>query len=358
MVGCFEVSDVSMQGVNSRIQQVVDYWVNKVKTTGYDIKSDISFNSTTFYSKEQALGSLGVSYKDLSTSISAALSVESNSEKQVSMAMLKQTYYSVFYNPGSSPSLLFSDDISLDDVKMLINDETPPGYISQLDYGRIVFFKLETSSSSINIDLEALMKYGKGEVEISAEMKAKYELALKDSKLSVVTIGGNANTNIEVVSVRDIENLLDVIKDKESVSITNKNVGVPISYTTKQLKDSALAKRYLVTDYVTNECKLFKNGWIELKHAGGYVAHFLVTWQERGKSQRSTWKSGNTTAGYVNKVVIPATATDVRCDAWVYTGLVWQPQNLAYRNTFEGAPNCCIEIKGTTLKPYAKVTLG
>ncbi|MBK7393325.1 MAG: hypothetical protein IPI64_08495 [Chloracidobacterium sp.] len=91
------------------------------------------------------------------------------------------------------------------------------------------------------------------------------------------------------------------------------------------------------------------DSWIKIIHAGAYIAHFDVTWDEPDRPNRS-WNGGGKTAGWMDLVYIPAAATNIRLRMRNDTGLVWQPQREILNKVLQPSDlNKCYRVTGTTL---------
>ena len=91
------------------------------------------------------------------------------------------------------------------------------------------------------------------------------------------------------------------------------------------------------------------DSWIKIIHAGAYIAHFDVTWDEPDRPNRS-WNGGGKTAGWRDVAYIPAAATNIRLRMQNDTGLVWQPKREILNKVMQPSDlNKCYRVTGTTL---------
>lgn len=116
--------------------------------------------STKVYSREQAAAKLDVDVSWAGTATQAKLDVSSDSEKEVVVAFFKQKYYTVSVDAPESPGAVFSQDVPIEDLQAQMDDTKPPGYISSVDYGRLVMVRMETDRSKLKVNAQAAFEKG------------------------------------------------------------------------------------------------------------------------------------------------------------------------------------------------------
>ena len=114
-------------------------------------------------------------------------------------------------------------------------------------YGRRVFVKLETSSTSSQVEaaLRAAMQD-----DFDIEASAEYKSILKNTSMSVIVLGGGFRYASELIQA-------------------------------KQLKEDAAAVVKDTSEYVETTCTEYADGTITLHQDGAYVGQFRVTWKKR-----------------------------------------------------------------------------
>ena len=88
---------------------------------------------------------------------------------------------------------------------------------------------------------------------------------------------------------------------------------------------------------------------VKFFHQAGFVANFLIEYNEPGKAAKTSYNPTGKTAGWTETHTIPTNATNVRILIQGATGLAWEPWRTTYEKTFPTPPNMCIKIYGTTL---------
>jgi len=89
---------------------------------------------------------------------------------------------------------------------------------------------------------------------------------------------------------------------------------------------------------------------LTVTQGGGYVAWIRLEYNEGGQTKRVLDKS-DCGGGWRQAYTIPATATNIRLQAWSNTGLVWEPWKTIIDKTWPSPPNECIKVYNTTLDP-------
>lgn len=342
--GVFAVEDPSHGTVQAAIDRALDSWNDHQYREGYVSKSRSRYESTFVYSSEQLAAALGVSYGSLKGSLATQFQTTTSRTSEVAAVLFKQVFYTVTFDPPSRPGAVFHASVTADDVRGQVSTDAPPAYVGSVDYGRILMLRIETSSDTRHEELDAAVKYLGAHAKVSGD----HRKTLEKSKVTLITIGGNAEVNARAVDASHIGDLDEVIQGRNAL-YSKDNPGQPIAYTIRFLKDGRLAKMGYSTDYTELVCERHPHGWIRVRHAGAYVAKFFVSWKE-GDQARS-WSSGKKTAGYQEVIPLKGNARDIQITAQAQTGLVWQPWNTIFKQTRSGPPNRVFKVSGTTLRP-------
>ncbi len=128
---------------------------------------------------------------------------------------------------------------------------------------------METADQRTSIDLDAVLEYAGG-VNGTGTINATYDEILRNSSITVVTIGGNAEVASEAVTAEGPGSLTPIITGKNAV-YGRDNPGVPIAYTIRYLKDNSFAKMGYATDYRIMQC-----GTYEYQHKNAYLDNNIL----------------------------------------------------------------------------------
>ncbi|MCB0748312.1 MAG: thiol-activated cytolysin family protein [Ignavibacteriae bacterium] len=262
--GTRTVNNPAASSVQAAIDSSLEWWNNNAYVDGYVNAANSSFHLGTSYSSKQLSLDVDLNAEWASGSVSTQFNYFSSETKKVVMAVFKQAFYDVIFDTPTSPEKVFSEEASLDKVKNIINDSAAPAYIKSVTYGRIIMFRMESTSSYKSADIEAAFRYAAG-YSVDGNLKTTYEEILTESSIDLVTIGGNAAVATEPISsskTNSANTILDKVRgiiSGQNAVYSKDNPGVPIAYSVFYLKDNSLAKLGYTTEYTANECVTTQN---------------------------------------------------------------------------------------------------
>ena len=146
---------------------------------------------------------------------------ESSTTERVAMMSFKQVFYSVTMDPPTNPGQVFGPDASLTEIEQKFGPNSPPAYVQAVNYGRIIMFRMTTTESATDSELEGAMNYATGLTNVSGTIEAKYKSILNKSSITVVTIGGNASVASEAVNAKNFADLNYIITGDNAVYSRN-----------------------------------------------------------------------------------------------------------------------------------------
>jgi len=240
--------------VQTAIDEALEWWNANAYEEGYVNASSSSNRITTSYSSTQASMDVGLNVAWATGDVQSQFNYETSAERRVVMSTYKQAFYTVTFvqESGAQPEDVFGPDVTLGDVQSAFGSDAPPAYVASVTYGRIIMFRMETSSSYTSAEVEAAFRYAAGS-QVDGDMETRYEEILERSTVEVITLGGNAAVASEAVTARSAGDLEPIITGENAV-YSRSNPGVPISYAVKYLKDDRLAKLGYTTEYTATEC--------------------------------------------------------------------------------------------------------
>ncbi len=318
--------------MNSSIQTGIDgaleWWNNNAYQDGYVNAANSSYQANTSYSSKQLSLDVGLNIEWATGSVASQLEYESSTTKRVAAMVYKQVFYTVTMDTPSTPSSVFAADVTTGQVQAAIGSDTPPAYINSVSYGRIIMFRMETTDTRTSIDLDAVLEYAGG-VNVTGTVNSEYDAVLKNSSITIVTIGGNAEVASEAINAADIEagpGTLNYIITGKNAVYSKDNPGVPIAYTIRYLKDNTFAKMGYTTDYSIEECGNFafahKNAYI--KKDLSQKMRFRFSYKAKGTQDFKTTGWTEVTKNKVNTAAKPpAGAHDVRIQFEFLDVFVW-----------------------------------
>ena len=341
-------------GMQEGVNTLLNRWHEKYAAKN-PAPARMQYESTSAYSMNQLKAKFGSDFEKVGVNLKIDFEAVNKGEKQIEVVDFKQVYYTANFDAPKNPSDVFAPGVTVDQLKARgIDGKTPPVYVSSVSYGRQMYVKFETTSKSTELKaaIDAVIKG----VPIKAE--SEWARVLKDTKVTVSIVGGNADRAGRVVTgtVEDLKSLI-----QEGATFSTQNPAVPISYKTAFLKDNQVATIQSNTDYIETKVTSYKNGFLNLHHKGAYIARYYVYWDEvtydkdgiesiRSRQWEDNGKSR--TAGFQTEIQFRGNVRNIRVKIQEKTGLVWEPWRTVYNRTdLPLVQKRTIINSGTTIRP-------
>jgi thiol-activated cytolysin len=336
--------------VEVAIEKIIDHWFKEVKDKeGYQPPVRAFSMSHKSYTKEQIGVELGFGAQWGNNRATLGLKTESTHELTIAYRAFRQIYYTVYIEEPEEAGAMFADSIKLDVTNMPAAQ--PPGFVRSVDYGRIIIVQMTTTSQITGQEAEATLDYTTmGGVKADSKLKEKYEKIAQNSSFQALVLGGG-NDTAELLSGNPKQIGEAIIK---GITFSKTNPAYPISYTVVDLKSRAVSEMKTTTRYIETVRTVLPDRSIMLKHRGGYVAWFTVTWKEYDDQSEKfvtrSYNSGDKTNPWDHTLWFPGDARDFVVTGHNHTGLLWdkhREKTIRY-GVLDG--NKKVTIKGTTLK--------
>ena len=344
----------TVSGMQEGVNTLLNRWHEKYAAKN-PAPARMQYESTSAYSMNQLKAKFGSDFEKIGVNLKIDFEAVNKGEKQIEVVDFKQIYYTANFDAPKNPSDVFAPGVTVDQLKARgIDEKTPPVYVSSVSYGRQMYVKFETTSKSTELKaaIDAVIKG----VPIKAE--SEWARVLKDTKVTVSIVGGNADRAGRVVTgtVEDLKSLI-----QEGATFSTQNPAVPISYKTAFLKDNQVATIQSNTDYIETKVTSYKNGFLNLHHKGAYIARYYVYWDEvtydkdgiesiRSRQWEDNGKSR--TAGFQTEIQFRGNVRNIRVKIQEKTGLVWEPWRTVYNRTdLPLVQKRTIINSGTTIRP-------
>ena len=344
----------TVSGMQEGVNTLLNRWHEKYAAKN-PAPARMQYESTSAYSMNQLKAKFGSDFEKIGVNLKIDFEAVNKGEKQIEVVDFKQIYYTANFDAPKNPSDVFAQGVTVDQLKARgIDEKTPPVYVSSVSYGRQMYVKFETTSKSTELKaaIDAVIKG----VPIKAE--SEWARVLKDTKVTVSIVGGNADGAARVVTgtVEDLKKLI-----QEGATFSTQNPAVPISYKTAFLKDNQVATIQSNTDYIETKVTSYKNGYLNLQHHGAYIARYYVYWDEvtydkdgiesiRSRQWEDNGKSR--TAGFQTEIQFRGNVRNIRVKIQEKTGLVWEPWRTVYNRTdLPLVQKRTIINSGTTIRP-------
>ncbi|WP_409306234.1 thiol-activated cytolysin family protein [Pectobacterium sp. B1J-3] len=358
----FTVDNPTSNNVAAKLDEVLTCW-NEKYAQKYEIAARMHYNSATVFNESQLCTQLGLEIKGIAKKLNIDFSSTSKNKHSVAIATFRQIFYTVSTSFPLHPSDLFADEVSWEDLSQNVDNKNPPLLVNSVAYGRTIYVKIETSSSNTNVKAALDAALSGNSAKISAEHKA----LLENAQFTVFVLGGGTSKHIGLISVTNIDDVKRVIT--ENATYSNQNPGYPIGYSCVFLKNNQIALINSTAEYIETTYSEYSSGQIKLKHTGGYVAQFRVTWDEiTGYTDQGHpitvargWGDNqkDRTAPFNTVIPLNGNCTNISIFAKECTGLPWEWWRTVvdYHNV-PLVPERTVHISGTTLQPSSSVTPG
>ena len=162
------------------VQNVIDealvWWNANAYEEGCVNAASPSNRITTSYASTQASLDLGLNVEWGTGDVQSQFNFKTTEESRVVMATFKQAFYTVTFvqENGAQPEDVFGPSVSLQQVQSAFSSAAPPAYVSTVTYGRIIMFRMETSSSYTSAEVETAFRYATG-TQVEGDLEVIYE---------------------------------------------------------------------------------------------------------------------------------------------------------------------------------------
>lgn len=209
----------------------------------------ISFDIQSIRAREEAELAIQANFSGWGAKVSSNYSFESNQQKSRFLVRFFQKYYTIDMDLPKTPCSMFKDG-QLPGIEVF--NGTSPVYVSSVTYGRMVYFMIESDSSSEEMQAALSASFHRFKVGGDLDIEYKYRQTIEQSHISALVIGGNADGAVQ--SVTGVESLLQFLTADGDFSVTSP--GAPIAYTMRYLKDNSVARIVLNSEYTIRNCEV------------------------------------------------------------------------------------------------------
>jgi hypothetical protein len=180
---------------------------------------------------EEGMVSFGLNLKGAGWGVDAKARLDTHLDRSTTFGMFSQAYYQVAFTPEGSPPRLFSDQVSLEDVKTYAIPNNPPCYVASVTYGRTLTFLIDSEHSSLDVKA-AIAATWQAAISGKGGLEGTYKDTLARSSITAVVLGGSSGAAGGVIA-DPANNLLPWIQGQ--LRITADLPAVPIQYTVRYL---------------------------------------------------------------------------------------------------------------------------
>ncbi|MEM9937087.1 MAG: thiol-activated cytolysin family protein, partial [Bacteroidota bacterium] len=225
--------------------------IGNATAEGLSTPSTISFSMESYYSEKQMALTMGLSGKYLGYSGSASGSINRNQSENTITVQFYQKMFEVVVEPPQTPARFFSEDFTQAKLQEQIGlgrmgGDNLPVYVSNIVYGRMMMFSVTSTASETDIRAMLNVAYNNIGTNVTANMSVKQKTILEKSKISITSLGGDAEATIAMIQSG---NWRDYFTNSAPLSSA-----APLSYTFRNLGDGSIAKIVESDEFSISEC--------------------------------------------------------------------------------------------------------
>ena len=265
----FSVNVTNRGNVNGAINTKVAEWA----TLGKKLTAKQSFRVTQAFDSNQLNVKLGFG---IAEKLNISADYHQGDEKNVFVISFEQIFYSVNTSMYSDDTVVFDDTVTRAKVEAECPDSEPPVIITQANYGKMVYFKVETSLNENQVN--AAFKYaGKFDVESKGEFKR----ALANCDVTCLTYGGMNEYPSATTITGDKEEQINAVLLNSLIADANSvENAVLLNYRTSWLKNGNFALIQATSKYVETIREIKHQQKVFLDQAAGVI---VSVWEVKAR---------------------------------------------------------------------------
>lgn len=274
-------TEVTYSNVQSKINQKLNDWAadpNHKRTSSFE------YSIQQAYSSSQVDVTFGIGIAD---KLDINGEVNTTSEKKTFILSYKDIYFTSNVSMDDKYNQIFADGVTKDQVEAKINAEgkvTPPLIINTCSYGKIIYFKVETSMSKDEVS--AAFSYAGS---VSADAKATFTEETKDCNISCYVYGGTNNTAslVQINKANSGEQVAEIFSADANISSSIINYKL-ISYSTNFIDRNQKSATVISTSkYMETTCYTIHDQEIYIRNEGGFEIKKMWIFGKKIKSYDS-----------------------------------------------------------------------
>ncbi|MFO7539794.1 MAG: thiol-activated cytolysin family protein [Chloroflexota bacterium] len=238
------------------VDQAIGSMIGGATASGLATPSSISFKMETYHSEKQSALQMGLSGNYLGFEGSASGSIDKKQSETTVTAQFYQKMYEVVVEAPQSPADFFNEDFTEARLQQQISQgrigpDNLPVYVSNIVYGRMMMFSITSTASES--DIRATMQAGYNSIggSVEANLSAKQQSILQESKIKITSIGGDAEASLAMIRSGDWSQYFTNNAPLSSAA--------PMSYTFRNLGDGSIASVTETTEYNISSCSAIQD---------------------------------------------------------------------------------------------------
>jgi len=233
----------------SNVNQAMNDILSEYKGQGF---AKYSFEYNFIESEDDLKFVFNASFKGFGATAKAKLRISNNSTYKYVLVRLHQSYFTMVYDDPAGLDGVFTPDITVKDLENYTGNGNPICYISSVTYGRVYYVLYESTASRDSLSMALNAGFNRFGVDASANVNLDHISTMQKTTATVFQLGGDgegAFTNAISLDLEAIQKFMD-----QGVNFSAKNVGAPISYTVKYLKNARTVRMNNTMEYTVQRC--------------------------------------------------------------------------------------------------------
>lgn len=222
--------------------------------------ANASYRVDTVYSSNQWAFNLGTDVKFMSVDVSASANTSRESTENTVIMQFTQVFYTVSYKDPQTATSVFKDGAAFDDPEGQIGTGNPPLYVSNVKYGRQVYFIAKSSLGSTLVEAALKGAYS-GAASVTVTSGMSYKDIMSKTSITYIVRGGSADLALAPIASASPDQMYDKVKDflsnRNAAQFSAANPGLPVAYTLRYLDDRTVAMKGLSTTYDRHDCSTY-----------------------------------------------------------------------------------------------------
>lgn len=219
-----------------------------------NLAAKASFIAEQAHSLKEAALKAGLSVDWMSGSVKSSFEGGWAKRRSTFVVRFVQSYFTASFAAPEAPERVFAPDVTVDDARPYMGPGNPPGYVSSVTYGRMLFVKIESDAAASDVKAAIDAVFSLGTADVEAGLETEHRQVMNEATVTVFALGGDPNDAIEIMTSSEdrAERLREYFSDGAGFSA--ESPGVPVSYTVRRLADNATIKVASTLDYEVPDC--------------------------------------------------------------------------------------------------------
>jgi hypothetical protein len=210
-----------------------------------------SYSMEQVYSASQLNFDLSLGYTGPSVSASGQIGISFSNSKTYFAVKLTQQFFTMVYDDPQGASGVFGPGFTASQLAPYTGAGNPVCYISSVTYGRIYILIYESTASAQDLNAALSFAYNGGVASGNVQSTADFSKVMSQTTAQVIQIGGDPQAGLDAATALSYDKINSFLTLGADFSSTN--IGEPISYTVKYLKDASLIRMNSVMQYTVTQ---------------------------------------------------------------------------------------------------------